>query len=57
VFAKKFSCGASVVKNPSLVDEIDIQGDVKEDLVEFILEKWTQVCYSFCYSLTKFIVD
>ena len=43
LFAKKFSCGSSVVKNPSLVDEIDIQGDVKEDIVDFILEKWPQV--------------
>jgi translation initiation factor 1 (eIF-1/SUI1) len=32
-----------VVKNPSLVDEIDIQGDVKEDIVDFLLEKWPQV--------------
>jgi len=43
LFAKKFSCGASVVKNPSLVDEIDIQGDVKEDLADFIVEKWPQI--------------
>eukprot|EP00026_Physarum_polycephalum_P011947 Phypoly_transcript_12198.p1 GENE.Phypoly_transcript_12198~~Phypoly_transcript_12198.p1 ORF type:complete len:194 (+),score=35.93 Phypoly_transcript_12198:49-582(+) len=43
LFAKKFSCGSSVVKNPSLVEEIDIQGDVKDDIVDFIREKWPQI--------------
>ena len=32
-----------MVKNPSMVDEIDIQGDVKGEIVGFILEKWPQV--------------
>eukprot|EP00741_Cyanophora_paradoxa_P015732 tig00020904_g15188.t1 len=39
LFAKKFSCGASVVKGP-VADEIDIQGDVKEDVVDIVLENF-----------------
>lgn len=43
LFAKKFSCGSSVVKGP-LTEEIDVQGDVKEEIVDFMLEKWEEVC-------------
>jgi len=37
VFASKFACGSSVTG----ADEIVIQGDVKDDLYDYILEKWT----------------
>ena len=39
-FGKKFACGASVVTNPSLKEQIDIQGDVQEVVPELILEKF-----------------
>jgi len=38
--SKKFACGASVTKSAIGVDEIDIQGDVKEEIVDFIIEKF-----------------
>jgi len=40
IFAKKFSCGSSVVKAPNGEDEIDVQGDVTEDIADFLMEKW-----------------
>eukprot|EP01116_Phalansterium_solitarium_P007048 TRINITY_DN19523_c0_g1_i1.p1 TRINITY_DN19523_c0_g1~~TRINITY_DN19523_c0_g1_i1.p1 ORF type:complete len:178 (-),score=55.72 TRINITY_DN19523_c0_g1_i1:150-683(-) len=39
LFAKKFSCGASVIKGEG-EEEIDIQGDVVDDLVDYLEEKW-----------------
>lgn len=39
-FAKKFSCGASVVKTPTGEEQIDIQGDVLNDIVDFLVEKF-----------------
>ncbi|RIB18159.1 translation initiation factor SUI1 [Gigaspora rosea] len=42
-FATKFACGSSVVKNNQGNDEIVVQGDVSEDLFEFILETWPDV--------------
>ena len=41
-FAQKYSCGSSLT-GP---DEIVIQGDVLDDLLEFIPEKWPEVQYS-----------
>ena len=38
-FSKKFSCGSSIQGE----DEIEIQGDVKDDLFDFLPEKWSQV--------------
>ena len=38
-FSKKFSCGSSIQGE----DEIEIQGDVKDDLFDFLPEKWPQV--------------
>jgi len=35
-FSKKFSCGASVVKGSMGNDEIDVQGDVSDDLASFL---------------------
>jgi len=40
LFAKKFSCGSSVVKAPNGDDEIDVQGDFTDDIIEFLMEKW-----------------
>jgi len=41
IFAKRFSCGASVVKSPGgTEDEIDVQGDIVDELTELIEEKW-----------------
>lgn len=39
VFSSKFSCGSSVTGD----DEIVIQGDVSDDLFDFLPEKWPQV--------------
>ncbi|XP_028400335.1 density-regulated protein homolog [Dendronephthya gigantea] len=38
-FGQKFACGTSVTGD----DEIIIQGDVKDDLIDFIQEKWPEV--------------
>lgn len=38
-FGQKFACGTSVTGD----DEIIIQGDVKEDVINFIQEKWPMV--------------
>jgi density-regulated protein DRP1 len=38
-FASKFACGSSM----TAPDEIVIQGDVKDDLYDLILEKWPEV--------------
>ena len=39
IFSSKFACGSSVT-GP---DEIVIQGDVKDDLFDFIPEKWPKI--------------
>ncbi|TVY13752.1 Translation machinery-associated protein 22 [Lachnellula arida] len=39
-FGKKFATGASVTKVPSGGEEIVVQGDVSEEIEEFILEKY-----------------
>ncbi|KRY01550.1 Density-regulated protein [Trichinella pseudospiralis] len=39
VFSQKFACGSSVTGD----DEIVIQGDVKDDLMDLISEKWPQI--------------
>ncbi|KAI9122969.1 hypothetical protein K1719_005858 [Acacia pycnantha] len=40
---KKFATGASVVKGPTEKEQIDVQGDISYDIVEFITETWTDV--------------
>jgi density-regulated protein DRP1 len=40
LFKKKFACGVSQVKG---ADDIEIQGDVSFEVVEFIVETWPQV--------------
>ena len=39
LFASKFACGSSVTD----VDEIVVQGDVKDDLIDLIQEKWPEI--------------
>lgn len=41
--ASKFACGCSVVQNPAGYDEVVIQGDVVDDLVDFIPEEWPEI--------------
>ncbi len=41
-FGKKFATGASVTKTPT-GDEIVVQGDVSEEIEDFILDKYTEV--------------
>ncbi|KAL9400073.1 hypothetical protein Peur_009034 [Populus x canadensis] len=40
---KKFATGASVVKGPTEKEQIDVQGDIAYDIVEFITETWSDV--------------
>nr|ACJ84239.1 unknown [Medicago truncatula] len=37
---KKFATGASVVKGPTEKEQIDVQGDISYDVVEFITDTW-----------------
>ncbi|GMH22957.1 hypothetical protein Nepgr_024800 [Nepenthes gracilis] len=40
---KKFATGASVVKGPTEKEQVDVQGDIAYDIVEFITEAWPDV--------------
>ncbi|KAK4742690.1 hypothetical protein SAY87_000691 [Trapa incisa] len=40
---KKFATGASVVKGPTDKEQIDVQGDISFDIVDFISEIWPDV--------------
>ncbi|KAJ0031598.1 translation machinery-associated protein 22-like [Pistacia vera] len=40
---KKFATGASVVKGPTEKEQIDVQGDISYDVVDFITETWPDV--------------
>ncbi|KAK9073704.1 hypothetical protein SSX86_006298 [Deinandra increscens subsp. villosa] len=40
---KKFATGASVVKGPTEKDQVDVQGDIAYDIVEFITDTWPDV--------------
>ncbi|KAJ2971372.1 hypothetical protein NQ176_g7722 [Zarea fungicola] len=42
-FGKKFATGSSVTKVPSGGEEIVVQGDVSDELEEFILEKYKEI--------------
>lgn len=46
-FASRFACGSSVTG----VDEIVIQGDVKDDLFDVITEKWPDIDEDFIEDL------
>ncbi|KAJ7955898.1 Translation machinery-associated protein 22 [Quillaja saponaria] len=43
---KKFATGASVVKGPTEKEQIDVQGDIAYDVVEFITDTWPDVSES-----------
>lgn len=40
---KKFATGASVVKGPTDKEQIDVQGDISYDIVEFVTDTWPDV--------------
>ncbi|KAL4589510.1 hypothetical protein LXL04_002417 [Taraxacum kok-saghyz] len=40
---KKFATGASVVKGPTEKDQIDVQGDIAYDILDFITHTWPDV--------------
>jgi density-regulated protein DRP1 len=42
-FGKKFATGASVTKLPGGGEEITVQGDLSEDIEEFIVERYKEV--------------
>jgi density-regulated protein len=42
-FGKKFATGSSVTKTPSGGEEIVVQGDVSEEIEEFLLEKYKEI--------------
>nr|XP_024390988.1 density-regulated protein homolog isoform X2 [Physcomitrium patens] len=46
---KKFASGASVVKGPTEKEQIDVQGDIMYDIVEFITDTWKNVPESAIY--------
>ncbi|KAL3681007.1 hypothetical protein R1sor_023963 [Riccia sorocarpa] len=46
---KKFASGASVVKGPTEKEQIDVQGDIMYDIVEFITETWNNIPESAIY--------
>lgn len=42
-FGKKFACGSSVTKNASGQEEIVVQGDLSDDIMEFIEDHYQDV--------------
>ncbi|KAK9102569.1 hypothetical protein Sjap_019823 [Stephania japonica] len=40
---KKFATGASVVKGPTEKEQIDVQGDISYDIVDFVTDTWPDV--------------
>jgi density-regulated protein DRP1 len=46
---KKFASGASVVKGPTEKEQIDVQGDIMYDIVDFITDTWKSVPESAIY--------
>jgi density-regulated protein DRP1 len=42
-FGKKFATGASVTKTPSGGEEIVVQGDVSDEIEEFLLDKYKDI--------------
>ncbi|OAL07453.1 RNA binding protein-like protein Tma22 [Phaeosphaeriaceae sp. SRC1lsM3a] len=42
-FGKKFATGSSVTKIPGGGEEITVQGDLSEDILEFLVEKYDEV--------------
>ncbi|KAJ6732590.1 DENSITY-REGULATED PROTEIN-like protein [Salix purpurea] len=50
---KKFATGASVVKGPTEKEQIDVQGDIAYDIVEFITETWPDVPETAIYFIEE----
>jgi density-regulated protein DRP1 len=42
-FGKKFATGSSVTKIPGGGEEITVQGDLSEDIQEFLVDKYEEV--------------
>jgi density-regulated protein DRP1 len=42
-FGKKFATGASVTKTPSGGEEIVVQGDVSDEIEDFLLDKYKDI--------------
>lgn len=42
-FGKKFATGSSVTKIPGGGEEITVQGDLSDDILDFIVEKYEEV--------------
>lgn len=42
-FGKKFATGSSVTKTPSGGEEIVVQGDVSDEIEDFLLEKYKNI--------------
>lgn len=45
-FGKKFASGASVVKGPTEKEQIDVQGDIMYEAVDFITQTWPEISES-----------
>ncbi len=52
-FANRFACGSSVTKSAEGTDEIVVQGDVQDELEDFILENFSQVPGNMIELVTK----
>ncbi|KAK8970448.1 hypothetical protein KSP40_PGU022060 [Platanthera guangdongensis] len=53
---KKFATGASVVKGPTDKEQIDVQGDIFYDIVEFITETWSEVFILSSFQMNKIMI-
>ena len=52
-FANRFACGSSVTKSAEGTDEIVVQGDVQDELVDYILDNFSQVSEDLIELITK----
>lgn len=52
-FGKKFACGASVVKDATGKEEIDVQGDFSRELAAFIMKTYPDIQQGHFYSAEK----
>jgi len=41
MFSKRFACGSTVTKNPSLKDVVEVQGDVCTEVAEILVSKYS----------------
>eukprot|EP01018_Ginkgo_biloba_P013577 Gb_11237 [translate_table: standard] len=60
---KKFASGASVVKGPTEKEQIDVQGDIMYDIVEFITDTWPSIHnlamreHNFCVAMQTILIS